>query len=78
MFFAALFSCSEKETTTTPTSPIQELQFEVIDSIILNELPVEGVVNIGLPDGTLIIKAAEGELERDYNLFYKLRLKTAQ
>lgn len=41
---------------------------------ILNELPVAGVVNLGLPDGTLIIKAADGEVERDYNLFYKVRL----
>lgn len=45
---------------------------------ILNELPVAGVVNIGLSDGTLIVKAADSEVERDYNLFYKLRLKTAQ
>ncbi len=41
---------------------------------ILNELPVAGSVNLGLPDGTLIIKAADGEVERDYNLFYKIRL----
>ncbi|MEP4377223.1 MAG: hypothetical protein ABJ333_19385, partial [Algoriphagus sp.] len=41
---------------------------------ILNELPVAGVVNFGLPDGTLLIKAADGEVERDYNLFYKVRL----
>ncbi|SFB55928.1 DUF4221 family protein [Algoriphagus aquimarinus] len=41
---------------------------------ILNELPVAGVVNFGLPDGTLIVKAADGEVERDYNLFYKVRL----
>lgn len=41
---------------------------------ILNELPVAGAVNFGLPDGTLIIKAADGEVERDYNLFYKIRL----
>jgi hypothetical protein len=41
---------------------------------ILNELPVAGVVNLGLPDGTLIVKAADGEVERDYNLFYKIRL----
>lgn len=41
---------------------------------ILNELPVAGVVNIGFPDGTLLIKAADGEVERDYNLFYKVRL----
>ena len=41
---------------------------------ILNELPVAGVVNLGLPDGTLLIKAADGEVERDYNLFYKVRL----
>ncbi|TXE05752.1 hypothetical protein [Algoriphagus aquimarinus] len=41
---------------------------------ILNELPVAGVVNLGLPDGTLIVKAADGEVERDYNLFYKVRL----
>ena len=41
---------------------------------ILNEFPVAGAVNLGLPDGTLIIKAADGEVERDYNLFYKVRL----
>ncbi|MEB2776853.1 hypothetical protein SYJ56_16115 [Algoriphagus sp. D3-2-R+10] len=41
---------------------------------ILNELPVEGNVNLGLPDGTLIVKAADGEVERDYNLFYEIRL----
>lgn len=42
---------------------------------ILNELPVEGAVNLGLADGTLVVKAADGEVERDYNLFYRLRLK---
>jgi hypothetical protein len=42
---------------------------------ILNELPVAGNVNLGLADGTLLIKAAAGEVERDYNLFYRLRLK---
>lgn len=41
---------------------------------IINELPVEGSVNFGASDGTLIVKAAEGEVERDYNLFYKIRL----
>ncbi|MCE7056698.1 hypothetical protein LZF95_18580 [Algoriphagus sp. AGSA1] len=41
---------------------------------ILNKLPVEGNVNLGLSDGTLIVKAADGEVERDYNLFYKVRL----
>ncbi|MDR7129385.1 hypothetical protein J2X69_001722 [Algoriphagus sp. 4150] len=41
---------------------------------ILNKLPVEGNVNLGLLDGTLIVKADDGEVERDYNLFYKLRL----
>ncbi len=41
---------------------------------ILNEFPVAGSVNLGLPDGALIVKAADGEVERDYNLFYKLRL----
>ncbi|WP_192346035.1 hypothetical protein [Algoriphagus sp. Y33] len=41
---------------------------------VLNKLPVEGNVNLGLSDGTLIVKAADGEVERDYNLFYKLRL----
>jgi hypothetical protein len=41
---------------------------------ILNEFPVAGSVNLGLSDGTLIIKAADGEVERDYNLFYKIRL----
>jgi hypothetical protein len=45
---------------------------------ILNELPVEGTVNLGLPDGTLIVKVADGEVERDYNLFYKIRLKATQ
>ncbi|MEP4375525.1 MAG: hypothetical protein ABJ333_10775, partial [Algoriphagus sp.] len=33
LFAIILFSCSEKETTSAPTSPIQELQFEVYDSI---------------------------------------------
>jgi hypothetical protein len=42
---------------------------------ILNELPVAGNVNLGLADGTLLIKAAAGEVERDDNLFYRLRLK---
>lgn len=42
---------------------------------ILNDLPVAGNVNFGLADGTLIVKAADGEMERDYNLFYRLRLK---
>lgn len=41
---------------------------------ILNEFPVAGSVNLGLSDGTLILKAADGEVERDYNLFYKIRL----
>lgn len=41
---------------------------------ILNKLPVEGDVNLGLADGTLILKAADGKVERDYNLFYKIRL----
>lgn len=41
---------------------------------IMNKLPVEGNVNLGLSDGTLIVKAADGEVERDYNLFYKVRL----
>lgn len=41
---------------------------------IVNKLPVEGDVNLGLPDGTLVIKAADGKVERDYNLFYKIRL----
>jgi hypothetical protein len=41
---------------------------------ILNKLPVEGDVNLGVSDGTLIVKASEGEVERDYNLFYKIRL----
>lgn len=41
---------------------------------ILNNLPVDGDVNLGLADGTLIIKAADGKVERDYNLFYKIRL----
>ncbi|MEB2787246.1 hypothetical protein [Algoriphagus persicinus] len=40
---------------------------------VLTKLPVEGNVNLGLPDGTLIVKAADGEVERDYNLFYKIR-----
>lgn len=41
---------------------------------IMNKLPVDGNVNLGLSDGTLIIKAADGKVERDYNLFYKIRL----
>lgn len=41
---------------------------------ILNELPVAGNVNLGLADGSLLIKADAGEIERDYNLFYKIRL----
>ncbi|WPR73923.1 hypothetical protein [Algoriphagus sp. NG3] len=41
---------------------------------IMNKLPIEGNVNLGLSDGTLIVKAADGEEERDYNLFYKIRL----
>jgi hypothetical protein len=41
---------------------------------ILNKLPVEGDVNLGLADGTLIVKAADGKVEREYNLFYKIRL----
>jgi hypothetical protein len=41
---------------------------------ILKELPVQGEVNLGVSDGTLIVKASEGEVERDYNLFYKIRL----
>lgn len=41
---------------------------------IVNKLPVDGNVNLGLSDGTLIVKAADGEVERDYNLFYKIRL----
>jgi hypothetical protein len=45
---------------------------------ILNELPVAGNVNLGLADGSLLIKAAEGEVERDHNLFYRMRLKTTQ
>lgn len=41
---------------------------------IMNELPMFGDIYFGLPDGTLIVKAADGEVERDYNLFYKIRL----
>ncbi len=41
---------------------------------IVNELPMVGDIYFGLPDGTLIVKAADGEVERDYNLFYKIRL----
>lgn len=41
---------------------------------VLNELPVDGALNLGLPDGSLMIKAADGEVERDYNLFYKVKL----
>lgn len=41
---------------------------------IVNELPEIGDMYFGLPDGTLIVKAADGEVERDYNLFYKIRL----
>jgi hypothetical protein len=45
---------------------------------IVNELPMFGDIYFGLTDGTLIVKAAEGEVERDYNLFYKIRLKATQ
>jgi hypothetical protein len=45
---------------------------------ILNDLPVAGNVNLGLADGTLLIKAAAGEVERDYNLFYKIRMRATQ
>ena len=41
---------------------------------VLNGLPVDGALNLGLPDGSLMIKAADGEVERDYNLFYKVKL----
>ncbi len=41
---------------------------------IVNELLGIGDIYFGLPDGTLIVKAADGEVERDYNLFYKMRL----
>jgi len=41
---------------------------------ITNDLPVVGHVNLGLADGSLLVKAADGEIERDYNLFYKIRL----
>ncbi|MEN2284246.1 hypothetical protein AAGF08_19030 [Algoriphagus sp. SE2] len=41
---------------------------------IVNELPRIGDIYFGLPNGTLIVKAADGEVERDYNLFYKIRL----
>ncbi len=42
---------------------------------ILNELPVSGNVNLGLADGSLLIKAAAGDIELDYNLFYRMRYK---
>lgn len=41
---------------------------------IVNELSMVGDIYFGLPDATLIVKAADGEVERDYNLFYKIRL----
>lgn len=41
---------------------------------IINGAPEEGNINLGLPDGTLLIKAADGEEERDYNLFYRMKL----
>ncbi len=42
---------------------------------IVNELPVRGNVNFATSDGTLLIKASNDETEeRDYNLFYKVRL----
>ena len=45
---------------------------------ILNELPISGNVNLGLADGSLLIKAAAGDIELDYNLFYRIRLKATQ
>jgi hypothetical protein len=45
---------------------------------ILNELPVSGNLNLGLADGSLLIKAAAGDIELDYNLFYRMRLKATQ
>lgn len=41
---------------------------------VINEGPKEGRVNLGLPDGTVLVKAEEGEEERDYNLFYVMKL----
>ncbi len=41
---------------------------------IVNRLPVDGDVNLGLADGSILVKASDGEVERDYNLFYKIRL----
>lgn len=41
---------------------------------IINGDPEEGKVYLGLPDGTVFVKAADGEEERDYNLFYKMKL----
>jgi len=41
---------------------------------IVNTLPVDGNVNLGLADGSILVKATDGEVERDYNLFYKIRL----
>lgn len=41
---------------------------------VINEEPQEGTINLGLPDGTVLVKAADGEIERDYNLFYKMKV----
>lgn len=41
---------------------------------VVNGGPEEGRINLGLPDGTVLVKAADGEVERDYNLFYRMRV----
>jgi hypothetical protein len=41
---------------------------------ISTDLPVKGNVNFGLEDGSILVKASEGDTERDYNLFYRLKL----
>ncbi|SHO64061.1 hypothetical protein [Algoriphagus zhangzhouensis] len=41
---------------------------------VVNGGPEEGRINLGLPDGTVLVKAADGEVERDYNLFYRMRM----
>ncbi|WP_026956508.1 hypothetical protein [Algoriphagus vanfongensis] len=41
---------------------------------VINGTPEEGRINLGLPDGKVLVKAGEGEEERDYNLFYVMKL----
>lgn len=41
---------------------------------IVQNLPIDGNVNLGLADGSILVKATDGEVERDYNLFYRLKL----